>query len=57
MRRNSYKRNRAHVIGLIGEGKRNEMREREKTMNLCGGLGNNFRINLGNLFIVYLFKR
>lgn len=49
MRRNSYKRNRAHVIGLIGEGKRNEMREREKTMNLCGGLGNNFRINLGNL--------
>lgn len=30
MRRNSYKRNRAHVIGLIGEGKRNEMREREK---------------------------
>lgn len=50
MRRNSYKRNRAHVIGLIGEGKRNEMSVREKkNMNLCGGLGNNFRINLGNL--------
>lgn len=30
MRRNSYKRNRAHVTGLIGEGKRKEMRERER---------------------------
>lgn len=59
MRRNSYKRNRAHVTGLIGEGKRKEMRERgkKKNMNLCGGLGNNFRINLGNLFIVYLCSK
>lgn len=58
MRRNSYKRNRAHVIGLIGEGKRNEMSVREKkNINLCGGLGNNFRINLGNLFIVYLCSK
>ena len=58
MRRNSYKRNRAHVIGLIGEGKRNEMREKEKKKHeSLWSLGNNFRINLGNLFIVYLCSK
>lgn len=39
------------MTGLIGEGKK------KRGKNLCGGLGNNFRINLGNLFIVYLCSK
>lgn len=56
MRRNSYKGSRARVIGLVGEGKK-KRDGREKNVNLCEGLGNNFRINLGNLFVVYLCSK